>query len=523
MQRQDSELASKKNNKRKKTTTVQNQTATLQYKPCSEQSTLSLVGSQIYSFVTSTASTLFGSRQNSITCTENPLMRDVKLKIEHEKTKTDLKLEELHTRLEGVLRKDLNSVQEKITEARKNKQPHEDLLKTKRAIRAEMDKIRVEKVKLVPELIREHANRRIDYFFYLCVLVYRTGVIVSKGSTDRQHGDGDAKTGTAACHSCLIPNPVFTPGPGITDTLLTKIPDIIQKLITYFRPEDAGSGLQSDTEEIFIRDTFNSTVILPIIVNKLDNLLEGTVQNPSELVLKALEIANRTSRGDINPLQAMDEFGAAINTYFYGIEKTYNDETLKTKPDTKNPGSLSLALKYQREGTHRVIHATTGKAYRDHFYMLLGVNPRYALIDYPTSFIPGLTMEKYFMALQRELLDPPLIVDKVLPFRAEELAMLNGPMAANRIISIFESYTTRAGLLKEKFSAGKHTPNDDACMQNMLENIRLLNEIVKTLPKSDKSLISKYAKKASNTAHQADEQRNKLDLTTGSQSMLNLN
>lgn len=510
MQRQDT--ATKKNNRRKKTKTSDNVTATLQYKPDPKSGWLGSIGHSAYTSV----STIFGLRSAPQARSDNPLLRDAKMKPENEKTTTDTKLEALHTRLEGgkgkdphSLRSQLNTVEEKLAEARKHKQPIETLVQARRGIRKDMDLIRVEKVQLIPELIKEHANRRVDLFFYLCVLVYKTNVIVEKGSTVRQHGDGDGAVGTAACHSSLIPNPVFKPGPTLTDTAISQLPTFVRSLLSYFSSEHAAE-LQEDCEDLFIRDTFNMTVILPVIVNKFDNLLEGTVTNPSELVLKALEIVNRTSRGEINPLQAMDEFGAAINAYFNGQEIKYNDEILKPKDDTKNAQSLALILKYQREGTHRVIQPRTGKADRGHFFMLLDAKTYF---NSTTTLHMQLFPEQYFIALQKELLNPPLHIAEVSFFEAEFYATLAKPEACEKIIDIYESYTTRANLLKDKFENGTHDDNHIKTLKNMQNNIMLLDDIVAKHSKKHQKDIKKYKhhanKSITTAAEKLEESSNK--------------
>lgn len=493
MQRQDT--AKKKSNRRKKTKTSDNVTATLQYKPDPKSGWLGSIGRSAYISV----STIFSLRSSPQARSANPLLRDAKIKPENEKTTTDTKLKALHTRLEGgkdkdphSLRSQLNIVEEKLVEARKNKQPIETLVQVRRGIRKDMDNIRVEKVQLIPELIKEHANRRVDLFFYLCVLVYKTNVIVEKGNTVRQHGDGDGAVGTAACHSSLIPNPVFKPGPTLADKAISQLPTFVRSLLNYFSAEHTVE-LQDDCEDLFIRDTFNMTVILPVIVNKFDNLLEGTVTNPSELVLKALEIANRTSRGEINPLQAMDEFGAAINAYFNGQEIKYNDEILKPKDDTKNAQSLALILKYQREGTHRVIHPKSGRADRGHFFMLLDAKTYF---NSTTTLHMQLFPEQYFITLQNELLNPPLKIAEVDFFEAEFYAKLANPEAREKIIDIYESYTTRANLLKDKFETRSHDVGDVETLNRMQNNLMLLDDILNKHSKQSQKDIKKYRQQA---------------------------
>ena len=58
--------------------------------------------------------------------------------------------------------------------------------------------------------IVEHANRRVDLFFYTLVAYYRTNVMPIEGHTTLQHGRGrtldDDTNLTQACHSSFIPS-----------------------------------------------------------------------------------------------------------------------------------------------------------------------------------------------------------------------------------------------------------------------------------------------------------------------------
>ncbi len=84
-----------------------------------------------------------------------------------------------------------------------------ELEQTKRRLFAEVDELYCQKIGLVEELVREHAARRVDLFFYLMIAIYKKRLyfdLNGRKGTDKQHGSGQDVRGTAGCHSSLITN-----------------------------------------------------------------------------------------------------------------------------------------------------------------------------------------------------------------------------------------------------------------------------------------------------------------------------
>jgi len=137
--------------------------------------------------------------------------------------------------------------------------------------------------------IVEHAERRVDLFFYTLVACYGSGVTYTLGRTTLQHGKGRsaASNNTQGCHSS------FTP-------FLAKGVSGSSQLFSY------NSTLLSDTH---FMDNLNSTVELPSYVNQLDHVLENNFYCRK----KCLEIINLVSHKKIDPIEGLTRFLAMMH------------------------------------------------------------------------------------------------------------------------------------------------------------------------------------------------------------------
>lgn len=159
------------------------------------------------------------------------------------------------------------------------------------------------------ELIIEHANRRVDLFFYTLIAYYKTGILPTYGRTSLQHGRGRTTRKniniSEACHSSFTPS------------LLDK---------TIYQNNKNGEKHKSLLSDTHLMDNLNSTVELPPFVNDLDDLLENTCREP------CLTILRDVSLGTINPIEGLTQFLNMMN-------KVLND--LKKEAENKNQSALS--------------------------------------------------------------------------------------------------------------------------------------------------------------------------------------
>ncbi|MDF1796837.1 MAG: hypothetical protein P1U63_09900 [Coxiellaceae bacterium] len=169
------------------------------------------------------------------------------------------------------------------------------------------------------DYIIEHAARRTELFWMLCVAYYKSGYVVNgdQGALV-QHGKATPGYGNAACHSSLLSNITDNSGRG--------------------RSQIAGLSLDAE---------LNSTVELPIAVNKVDSNMESEGKATETMRYKTNVMLNRVSRGELNPIQAMQLYFTAMNRYF---DKAKADFALKA--DREAPiEAKHLILEYQQTGT----------------------------------------------------------------------------------------------------------------------------------------------------------------------------
>ncbi|MGM9454893.1 hypothetical protein ACTAZI_16325 [Legionella bozemanae] len=146
--------------------------------------------------------------------------------------------------------------------------------------------------------IIEHANRRIDLFFYTLIAYYKTEILPIYGHTTLQHGRGrTTRSNTSvseACHSSLTPSLVDT---------------------TIYQNSQTGEKHKSLLSDTHFMDSLNSTVELPPFVNDLDDLLENALRE------KSLTILREVSLGIINPITGLTQFLQIMSTVLKGLKE----------------------------------------------------------------------------------------------------------------------------------------------------------------------------------------------------------
>ncbi|KTD09081.1 hypothetical protein Lgra_2316 [Legionella gratiana] len=156
--------------------------------------------------------------------------------------------------------------------------------------------------------IIEHANRRVDLFFYTLIAYYKTSFFPTYAQTTLQHGTGRTINKgciTEACHSSFTPS--------LLDNII-------------YQNKDTGEKLRSLLSDTHLQNSLNSTVELPPFVNDLDDVLENTCRP------ECIEIIRRTSIGEINPIEGLTIFLKMMHDVL---------EDLKEKAEPKSPSSLS--------------------------------------------------------------------------------------------------------------------------------------------------------------------------------------
>ncbi|AWN75034.1 hypothetical protein LEAN103870_18160 [Legionella anisa] len=154
--------------------------------------------------------------------------------------------------------------------------------------------------------IIEHANRRVDLFFYTLIAYYKTEILPTNGHTTLQHGRGrTTRSNTSiseACHSSLTPSLVDT---------------------TIYQNKQTGEKHKSLLSDTHFMDSLNSTVELPPFVNDLDDLLENALRE------KSLTILREVSLGTINPITGLTQFLQIMSTVLKDLKE---DAENKSKP-----------------------------------------------------------------------------------------------------------------------------------------------------------------------------------------------
>ncbi len=201
--------------------------------------------------------------------------------------------------------------------------------------------------------IIEHANRRVDLFFYTLLAYYKTNLFPVLGHTYLQHGKGRSnqqdQTITQACHSSLTPSL-------IDETIF--LPSLNTKKYR---------GLLDGTH---LMDSLNSTVELPPFVNDLDDEIENTYFARQ----KSLEILHQVSAGKINPIQGLQEFLLLLREIFLKLESTLpeNNHSLLVQHSLLHHAPVNKTLlQFIKEGTLEKTFSEENLGVKDSYVQLL--------------------------------------------------------------------------------------------------------------------------------------------------------
>lgn len=253
-------------------------------------------------------------------------------------------------------------------------------------IHQDQEHLLMEQINLVEYEIVEHAQRRVDLYFYLCAAVYQQFAGIEKKSTNKQHGSGTNAHGTNGCHDSLFPHVKFR-FPKTTSNMLWSIVST--------PPSIRGTHFE---------DANNMTSELPKPVNDFDCYMElatpGKQSGPSKFVNKLIADLQSVSQGKITPIDAMNRFLKVIADDFFNEfeEKHLNGDTFEF------PNVMRRIWELQRVGT---VRARSDDSYAvDHLYLcsLLRVRPEHVqgTIQDPTQLL------KYYLPIiQKEIFATP--------------------------------------------------------------------------------------------------------------------
>ncbi|KTD51298.1 hypothetical protein [Legionella quateirensis] len=237
--------------------------------------------------------------------------------------------------------------------------------------------------------IIEHANRRVDLFFYTLIAYYKTGLFPTNGHTSLQHGRGrtlfrDDKESnlTQACHSS------FTPA------LLDK---------SIYQKSRFGKQHKSLLSGTHLMDSLNSTVELPPFVNELDDVLEHLCRQ------KSLELVGQVSQGTLNPIEGLELFlkmmKDALTELKQSADKRIPSAVLQHSLSGQkyiNPKLIDLVMR----GTLRTTFLTDTDTVSDEYIqLLLRMNPEEkALSEHNNETRQKLYLDK-IADMQKEILE----------------------------------------------------------------------------------------------------------------------
>lgn len=172
-------------------------------------------------------------------------------------------------------------------------------------------------INLLEYEIMEHAQRRVDLYFYLLVAVYKQNANIVKVFTQKQHGAGTKEYGTHACHASLFPN------------VLLQYP---QTKLSYFWTAIVTPFAFAGTH---FEDANNMTTELLPLANEFDAHLEsanpGQKSVPSQYVKKLLIDLNLVSQGKMTPIEAMNSFLITMKLFFDDFEKKLDGTEMPKK------------------------------------------------------------------------------------------------------------------------------------------------------------------------------------------------
>lgn len=358
--------------------------------------------------VTTTVANYVGAKAGALLSSQasKPIARPT---IEEEKKRIHDQLARIAAKL-TPLDNELTSIDDQIKKLKKDKQPvPPDLLTNRRRLRELIDHMQSDQVTDLAENICEHSARRIDFFFYLLIAVYKQNVVVTKARTDKQHGKGSEKTLTAGCHSSLFPSLTFTK---IQPSTASSVANSIWSMFGAASAPMISPRGEQILNETYFAEILNVCMELPVCVNKFDCHMERHGFAASSLVDIATGILNRTARGDINPIQGLNEFCDALNSSFNYLHHLYIEPEVNYSAEGtrgKTPRSFAKIWEYEREGALRNMafyddnkHTKHAAASWEYIYLMLGMH-KMPLYKRTASLVySGYALER-IMEIQQEI------------------------------------------------------------------------------------------------------------------------
>lgn len=238
-----------------------------------------------------------------------------------------------------------------------------------------------ELIDISKNLIREHAARRVDLYFYTLIAYYKSGKLPERGHTVLQHGRGRNSSDmniTQGCHSSFFGG--FVDNPGEPKSIL------------------------SDTHFL---DSLNMTVELPFFVNKLDDELEV----PCECRKKGIDILHRVSLGELNPIQGLGEFLRMMESTFDYLRKNadlparrYSANSIEP-PYNLTPSLKRYLIDLEKVGTLKNKWSHETKSVQEEYVeLLLRLTPEEKLLAKTSKEIKDKIYFKKIDELQKEIL-----------------------------------------------------------------------------------------------------------------------
>jgi hypothetical protein len=199
--------------------------------------------------------------------------------------------------------------------------------------------------------IIEHANRRVDLYFYTLVAYYKTLVYPTSGHTNLQHGRGRTVDGdlnlTQACHSSFTPS--------LVDNTIYK---------------NNGSRIKHKSllSGTHLMNNLNATVELPPFVNELDDVLESACRQ------KSIELLGDASLGTISPIEGLSIFLKMMKEVLDDLKSQSTSRSMshlnrhsQFSHKRINPKLIDLVL----SGTLKTTYSTENESVSDDYIQLL--------------------------------------------------------------------------------------------------------------------------------------------------------
>lgn len=219
--------------------------------------------------------------------------------------------------------------------------------------------------------VHDHAYRRMQIFYYQCVIYYKENCQISLGHTDLQHGSSNCPSCSAA-HSSILPSlidnflntfkaSILMEGLTLRNINKLKCLGVKEERIHFFKASNNTPMmvdlLLSEIDEEIVKhlitsdcsfyDIMNSTVELPIEVNEYDTMIERALRP------KAVDLLNEVSRGVLHPYEALNRFEELLQSFF----KSSEQEMIDKAKLLKELGEIEVNLKNLEENlrNHRVM------------------------------------------------------------------------------------------------------------------------------------------------------------------------